>query len=81
MLRLGMTNPPYILQSLEAIGECLRHPNMYAFVHIPVQSGSTRVLNAMKREYTCDEFEVMMLRDCDCDDVDVDGDCDCDCAV
>lgn len=52
MLRIGMTNPPYILQHLDAIGRCLNHPFVYAYLHIPVQSGSNAVLERMKREYT-----------------------------
>ncbi|KAL3685614.1 hypothetical protein R1sor_003636 [Riccia sorocarpa] len=56
MLRIGMTNPPYILQHLDAIAEALRHPCIYSFLHVPVQSGSDAVLGAMKREYTVAEF-------------------------
>lgn len=56
MLRLGMTNPPYILHHLPAIVEFLRHPNVFAFIHIPVQSGSDRVLERMQRAYTAEEF-------------------------
>lgn len=57
MLRIGMTNPPFILAHLEAIAEFLRHPNVYAFLHVPVQSGSNHVLEGMHREYTVEEFE------------------------
>lgn len=39
MLRLGMTNPPYILDQLAEVAAVLRHPRVYAFLHIPVQSG------------------------------------------
>ncbi|CAH8576408.1 unnamed protein product [Schistosoma intercalatum] len=56
MLRLGMTNPPYILDQLVEIAEVLSHPRVYSFLHIPVQSGSDAVLDAMKREYTIEEF-------------------------
>ncbi|CAH8650350.1 unnamed protein product [Dicrocoelium dendriticum] len=65
MLRLGMTNPPYILDQLEVIVDVLNHPRVYAFLHIPVQSGSDGVLDRMKREYTVDEFShvVTFLRD------------------
>lgn len=56
MLRLGMTNPPYILYQLVEIAEVLSHPRVYSFLHIPVQSGSDAVLDAMKREYTMEEF-------------------------
>lgn len=57
MLRLGMTNPPYILAHLPAIAEAMRHPSVFSWIHIPVQSGSSKVLDDMKREYTREEFE------------------------
>jgi len=57
MLRLGMTNPPYILEHLEAIAEILNHPRVYAFLHVPVQAGSDAVLGDMKREYCVADFE------------------------
>ncbi|KAL1495882.1 hypothetical protein AB1Y20_014526 [Prymnesium parvum] len=56
MLRVGMTNPPYMLQHLDAIVRLLRHPRCYAFLHIPVQSGSNAVLTEMNREYTVEQF-------------------------
>jgi len=56
MMRLGMTNPPYILDHLQEIAEILKHPRVYSFIHIPVQSGSDSVLQDMKREYTRAEF-------------------------
>lgn len=57
MLRVGMTNPPFILEHLEAIGEALRHPLCFSYLHVPVQSGSDAVLKNMNREYTRAEFE------------------------
>ena len=56
MVRLGMTNPPYILQHLDDIASFLRQPSVFSFLHIPVQSGSNRVLKAMQREYTVEDF-------------------------
>ncbi|KUF93588.1 hypothetical protein AM588_10005028 [Phytophthora nicotianae] len=56
MLRVGMTNPPYILDHLDAIAEVLNHDRVYSFLHVPVQSGSDDVLLAMNREYTAAEF-------------------------
>ena len=56
MIRLGMTNPPYILAHLDEIATFLRNPNVYAFIHIPVQSGSNRVLEAMQRQYKVEDF-------------------------
>ena len=57
MLRLGMTNPPYILAHLDAVADAMHHPSVYAFLHIPVQAGSDAVLDRMKREYVVAEFE------------------------
>lgn len=56
MLRVGMTNPPYMLAHLDRIARVLNHPQVYAFLHVPVQSGSDAVLARMKREYTRAEF-------------------------
>ncbi|KAL2329404.1 hypothetical protein Fmac_022831 [Flemingia macrophylla] len=60
MLRIGMTNPPYILEHLKEIAEILRHPCVYSFLHVPVQSGSHTILSAMNREYTVSEFRTVV---------------------
>ena len=57
MLRVGMTNPPFILEHLEAISTALNHPSVFSYLHVPVQSGSDDVLKGMNREYTRAEFE------------------------
>ncbi|CRK99114.1 CLUMA_CG012085, isoform A [Clunio marinus] len=56
-MRIGMTNPPYILEHLEPVSDILKHPRVYSFLHVPVQSGSDSVLGEMKREYCIEEFE------------------------
>eukprot|EP01016_Furgasonia_blochmanni_P017146 TRINITY_DN2002_c0_g2_i4.p1 TRINITY_DN2002_c0_g2~~TRINITY_DN2002_c0_g2_i4.p1 ORF type:complete len:351 (+),score=73.84 TRINITY_DN2002_c0_g2_i4:968-2020(+) len=56
MLRIGMTNPPFILEHLETVAHVLNHPRVFSFLHIPVQSGSNSVLAKMNREYTIEEF-------------------------
>ena len=56
MVRVGMSNPPYLLKQLEGFAEVMAHPNVYEFLHLPVQSGSNAVLDEMKREYTVEEF-------------------------
>ncbi|XP_078098040.1 threonylcarbamoyladenosine tRNA methylthiotransferase isoform X1 [Mustelus asterias] len=57
MLRLGMTNPPYILEHLEEMAKILLHPQVYSFLHVPVQTGSDSVLMDMKREYCIADFK------------------------
>eukprot|EP00756_Hemistasia_phaeocysticola_P039294 Hpha_TRINITY_DN16806_c0_g4::TRINITY_DN16806_c0_g4_i1::g.151862::m.151862/K15865/CDKAL1; threonylcarbamoyladenosine tRNA methylthiotransferase CDKAL1 len=56
MMRVGMTNPPYIMDHLEDIAEILDHPRVYSFLHCPVQAGSNGVLDVMAREYTVEDF-------------------------
>ncbi|XP_036393773.1 threonylcarbamoyladenosine tRNA methylthiotransferase [Megalops cyprinoides] len=56
MLRLGMTNPPYILEHLEEMAKILSHPRVYSFLHVPVQSASDSVLMDMRREYCAADF-------------------------
>uniref|UniRef100_A0A8C5B450 tRNA-t(6)A37 methylthiotransferase n=1 Tax=Gadus morhua TaxID=8049 RepID=A0A8C5B450_GADMO len=60
MLRLGMTNPPYILEHLEEMAKVLNHPRVYAFLHVPVQSASDSVLMDMKREYCAADFRTVV---------------------
>jgi tRNA-2-methylthio-N6-dimethylallyladenosine synthase len=43
----------FVKPIIDAIDE---NPNLCNHVHLPVQSGSTRVLNAMRRLYTRDEY-------------------------
>merc|ERR1712048_445527 len=64
-MRVGMTNPPYIQEYLDQMALILNHDRVYSFLHIPVQSASNKVLNDMRREYTCEDFEhvVNFLRD------------------
>lgn len=45
MLRIGMTNPPFILEHLKEIANVLSHPCVYSFLHVPVQSGSDTILS------------------------------------
>lgn len=56
MIRFGMANPPYILNHLKEVVAFLRHPNVFSFIHIPVQSGSNAVLSTMQRQYTVEQF-------------------------
>jgi tRNA A37 methylthiotransferase MiaB len=51
-IRLGMMNPATLLPILDPLAESFRTGNLFRFAHIPVQSGSARVLNGMGRMYT-----------------------------
>ena len=59
MLRIGMTNPPFILNQLDDIAAALNHPRVFSFLHVPVQSGSDHVLTGMNREYSRLDFDTV----------------------
>ncbi len=52
MMRLRMTNPPFMLDALDDVAAALNYPAVFAYLHVPVQSGSDAVLARMRREYT-----------------------------
>jgi len=56
ILKLGMTNPPYILEHMKEMAVLLNHPQIYSHLHIPVQTGSNKVLEGMVREYVIEDF-------------------------
>ncbi len=56
-IRLGMTNPNYVLEYLKELIEIYKHPKMKKFIHIPLQSGSNKVLKDMKRKYRVAQFK------------------------
>ena len=55
-IRLGMGHPRHMSTYLEALLDCFADERLYKFVHIPVQSGSDRVLLAMNRKHTAEDF-------------------------
>jgi MiaB/RimO family radical SAM methylthiotransferase len=56
-IRLGMMNPMYLPEMLNRLVEVF-HENdkLFKFLHIPVESGSNRVLRKMKRGHTARTF-------------------------
>ncbi|MBI2148675.1 tRNA (N(6)-L-threonylcarbamoyladenosine(37)-C(2))-methylthiotransferase [Candidatus Woesearchaeota archaeon] len=56
-VRVGMGNPEHTRKYLNELIEIYKNPKIQKFVHLPVQSGSNKVLKDMKRKYTIEEFE------------------------
>jgi MiaB-like tRNA modifying enzyme len=56
-IRLGMANPDNIKRIKDDLIETFKHPKMFKFLHIPIQSGNDAVLKRMKRIYTVKDYE------------------------
>jgi len=56
MIRVGMMNPHFVKHILKELLEAYRSRKIYKFLHVPVQSGSDKVLNIMKRQHTVEDF-------------------------
>jgi MiaB-like tRNA modifying enzyme len=56
MVRVGMMNPMYMPRIKEKLIESFDNDKVFKFLHIPVQSGSDKVLHDMKRGHTAGTF-------------------------
>jgi threonylcarbamoyladenosine tRNA methylthiotransferase CDKAL1 len=55
--RLGMFNPNLVLDSLGPLLDSMDNERFFKFFHVPLQSGSDRVLSSMGRLYTRAQWE------------------------
>lgn len=55
-IRVGMITPNFALKMMDRLLNSFRSEKIYKFFHLPVQSGSNRILKLMGREYTREEF-------------------------
>lgn len=55
-VRVGMMNPENVLPILQDVIEAYKDKRIYKFLHLPVQSGSERILKKMGRKYKLNEF-------------------------
>ncbi len=56
-VRVGMLNPEHLHRYFDGFVDSLKEDRFYKFAHLPVQSGSNRVLRDMRRSYTIEEFK------------------------
>jgi len=61
-LRVGMMNPSTLEPVLDDLVKSYKNPNIYKFVHLPVQSGSDSVLERMNRFYKAEDFARITAR-------------------
>ncbi len=56
MIRVGMMNPMYMPRIKENLISAYDNDKVFKFLHVPVQSGSDKVLHDMKRGHTVETF-------------------------
>jgi MiaB-like tRNA modifying enzyme len=61
-LRVGMMNPRNVLPMVDRLAEVFSEPKMFKFLHLPIQSGSDRLLAKMGRGHGRAEFEDIVTR-------------------
>ncbi|MFN3803875.1 MAG: MiaB/RimO family radical SAM methylthiotransferase [Pyrobaculum sp.] len=60
-VRIGMSEPWVFKKFVDQILDVVKRDHrVYRFFHLPVQSGSSRVLRAMGRRYTVDEYRELI---------------------
>ena len=62
MIRVGMMNPMYMPRIKENLLESFDNDKVFKFLHIPVQSGSDKVLHDMKRGHTAGTFREIVKK-------------------
>lgn len=58
-VRVGMMNPVHLIKRkelLESLVQIFKNEKIFKFLHIPIQSGSNKVLKDMNRGHTVEEF-------------------------
>ena len=56
-VRLGMINPEHAKKYIKDLIRIMNDKNMFKFIHIPIQSGSNKVIKEMNRNYTREDFQ------------------------
>lgn len=55
-VRVGMMHPSSLLPIVNEVIDCYKNEKMFKFLHLPVQSGSDRILKLMNRNYKVKDF-------------------------
>jgi MiaB-like tRNA modifying enzyme len=59
-VRIGMMNPDSLAKELHQLVRSYHHQKVYKFLHLPVQTGSDRLLKLMLRHYSVSDFEAQV---------------------
>ena len=61
-VRVGMMHPKNILNEVDEIIDAMKHPKVYNFIHLPVQTGSDKVLKDMRRGHTIEQYRQIISK-------------------
>ena len=61
-VRVGMMHPKNILNGVDEIIDAMKHPKVYDFIHLPVQSGSDKVLSDMRRGHNISQYKEIVSK-------------------
>ena len=56
-IRIGMMNPNNIGNELDDLVNAFKSDKVYNFLHLPIQSGSNKVLSEMRRNHTVEDYK------------------------
>jgi MiaB-like tRNA modifying enzyme len=59
-IRIGMGNPRHTLKYADKLAEVYKDERVFKFLHLPVQSGSDKILQAMKRKHTVSDYKKLV---------------------
>lgn len=62
MVRVGMANPKHVVKFYEDLIQIYKHPKIFKFLHLPVQSGNNKILEVMKREHSAEDYKKVINR-------------------
>jgi MiaB-like tRNA modifying enzyme len=61
-IRVGMMNPWHVIKILDLLISSYKNEKIMKFIHIPIQSGSEKVLRDMKRTHDIESFKLIVKK-------------------
>ncbi len=62
LVRVGMMNPTHVKDIVDGIINSYKSEKIFKFLHLPVQSGSDKILKKINRDYSVDDFREIIRK-------------------